>query len=296
MYNTGMWSAFFFIYCFLGWCFESAYVSMCEKRLINRGFLKGPMLPIYGFGASIMLLVTIPYRDDYMKTYIAGAVAATVLEYFTGAAMEKLFKVKYWDYSLKKFNIKGYICLSSTIVWGFFAIFLVNVIHNPIGEAVSALPHAVLYMVDTVIAMIMIWDFAVSFKTAFGMRNLIIKLNEYKEKTRAEIKAALKNFDIAKPEISKFMHGSIRDMLYASENLSKQMMLQKFSHEKYTSLKKKIEEIRVHAAERTEHISKKATKDKLKMLRRNPTRKNKWLAEEFEKLKHAEKNRRKNKL
>lgn len=288
MYGLSVWCAFFFTYCFFGWCFESVYVSICEKKLINRGFLKGPMLPIYGFGALIMLYVTIPFREQYLKMYFAGAISATVLEYFTGAAMEKLFKVKYWDYSSKKMNIKGYICLSSTIAWGFFTIFLVKVIHNPIEKNILMIPHTILYIIICIVGGLMIWDFVISFRTAFGMRSLIVKINEYKEKTGAELKEVVKNLDSIKPEISKLLHGGVQEVLYAAENLSKQMLSQKFSHERYFSLKVKIEELKNRAAENMEHISRKATKDKLKMLRRNPTKQNKWLAEEFEKIKHLQ--------
>lgn len=287
-----MWCAFFFIYCFFGWCFESAYVSLCEKKPINRGFLNGPALPIYGTGALIMLYVTIPFKEDYIKMYFAGAISATALEYCTGAAMEKIFKVKYWDYSTKKFNINGHICLSSTIAWGFFTIFLVKVIHTPIENTVTKIPSVILYILVVFIGVLMLWDFAVSFKTAFGMRNLIIKINEYKEKTREDIKDAVKNFDNIKPEISKLMHGGAKEILCAAENLSKQMLSQRFSHDRYSLLKIKIEELKQRATENMEHISVKATKDKLKMLHRNPTRANKRLAEEFEKLKRLNKTKK----
>ena len=83
MYTYGMvqWILFFYIYCFFGWCFESAYMSICEKRLVNRGVMKGRFLPIYGSGAILLLFVTMPFRDNYALMYISGAVSATVLEY-----------------------------------------------------------------------------------------------------------------------------------------------------------------------------------------------------------------------
>ena len=118
-YTTVDWLMFFYIYCFLGWCFESTYVSIQHKKWINRGFMRGPFLPLYGSGAVIMLFVTIPVRDNVFLTFLFGAVGATILEYFTGAAMEALFKVRYWDYSNNRFNLNGHICLGTTIAWGF---------------------------------------------------------------------------------------------------------------------------------------------------------------------------------
>lgn len=77
-YTTVDWLMFFYIYCFLGWCFESTYVSIQHKKWINRGFMRGPFLPLYGSGAVIMLFVTIPVRDNFFLTFLFGAVGATI--------------------------------------------------------------------------------------------------------------------------------------------------------------------------------------------------------------------------
>ena len=121
-YTWYQWLAFFYVYCFLGWIFESTYVSLKQKRLVNRGFLRLPMLPLYGSGAVMMLWVSLPVRDSLPLVYISGFIAATALEYVTGAVMERLFKVRYWDYSSQPFQLHGYICLSSSIAWGFLTI------------------------------------------------------------------------------------------------------------------------------------------------------------------------------
>jgi len=130
------WITFFYIYCFFGWVFESAYVSLKTRRFVNRGFLRLPMLPLYGTGAVMMLWVSLPVKDNLVLVYFSGVVAATVLEYVTGYMMERLFKMKYWDYSSQRFQINGYICLTSSIAWGFLTIFLTEVIHRPIAEFV----------------------------------------------------------------------------------------------------------------------------------------------------------------
>lgn len=114
-YTWYQWLTFFYLYCFFGWIFESTYVSLKQKRFVNRGFLRLPMLPLYGSGAVMMLWVSIPFQDSLILTYISGVIGATVLEYVTGYVMERLFKVRYWDYSNQPFNIHGYICLSSSI-------------------------------------------------------------------------------------------------------------------------------------------------------------------------------------
>ncbi|MDO4327807.1 MAG: hypothetical protein Q4C66_00530 [Lachnospiraceae bacterium] len=135
-YEWYQWILFFFCYCFFGWIFESTYVSLKSRRFVNRGFLRLPMLPLYGTGAVMMLFVSLPVKDNLVLVYFSGVVAATALEYVTGWGMEKLFKMRYWDYSNQRFNVKGYICLSSSIAWGFLTIFLTEVIHRPIEHMV----------------------------------------------------------------------------------------------------------------------------------------------------------------
>ena len=140
VYTWYQWLTFFYLYCFFGWIFESSYVSILKRRFVNRGFLRIPMLPLYGSGAVMMLVVSEPFQDSLLLTWVSGVIGATILEYVTGWAMEQLFKVRYWDYSNQKFNLHGYICLSSSIAWGFLTIFMTNVIHKPIERAVLSLP------------------------------------------------------------------------------------------------------------------------------------------------------------
>ena len=134
------WLTFFYIYCFFGWIFESTYVSLKQHHFVNRGFLRLPMLPLYGTGAVMMLWVSLPVKDNLLLVSCSGVVAASLLEYVTGYIMERLFKVRYWDYSSQKFNLHGYICLTSSIAWGFLTIFMTEIIHRPIERFVLNLP------------------------------------------------------------------------------------------------------------------------------------------------------------
>lgn len=138
-YTWYQWLLIFYVYCFFGWIFESTYVSLKQRRFVNRGFLRLPMLPLYGTGAVMMLWVSLPLEHNLFLVYLSGLVAATILEYVTGWAMERLFKMKYWDYSNQRFNLNGYICLSSSIAWGFLTIFLTEVIHPPVERLILLL-------------------------------------------------------------------------------------------------------------------------------------------------------------
>ena len=180
-YTWYQWLAFFYVYCFLGWIFESTYVSLKQKRLVNRGFLRLPMLPLYGSGAVMMLWVSLPVRDSLPLVYISGFIAATALEYVTGAVMERLFKVRYWDYSSQPFQLHGYICLSSSIAWGFLTILMTRMIHKPIEAFALWLPSSVLTGVTMVVTVIFAADFALSFKAALDLRDVLVRMEQAKD-------------------------------------------------------------------------------------------------------------------
>ena len=95
---------------------------MKKGRWVNRGFLNGPFLPIYGFGAVTILISTMSVRDSVPLIFLLGMLGATVLEYVTGACMERMFHVRYWDYSNQKLNLNGHICLTSSLAWGIFSV------------------------------------------------------------------------------------------------------------------------------------------------------------------------------
>ena len=98
IYTTGQWVLLFFFYCFCGWIWESCYVSLKQRRWVDRGFLQGPILPIYGSGAILILFTTLPVAQSLPLIWLLGMLSATALEYATGAVMERLFKVRYWVY------------------------------------------------------------------------------------------------------------------------------------------------------------------------------------------------------
>ncbi len=169
-YSTSQWLLFFYVYCFLGWCFESSYVSIKNHRLVNRGFMRGPFLPLYGSGAIIMLFLAKPFPDQPIPMFFSGMIGATILEYITGVCMEALFKVRYWDYSNKKFNFQGQICLSSSIAWGVLTIILNNWIHKPVEHFILLLSPFALHTLVSILTLLLSADFITAFKTALDLR------------------------------------------------------------------------------------------------------------------------------
>lgn len=201
IYTAGQWVLLFFFYCFCGWVWESCYVSLCQRHWVNRGFLHGPLLPIYGSGAIIILFVTLPAAGNLALVWLLGMLAATALEYVTGAAMERLFKVRYWDYSQKKFNLDGHICLSSSIAWGFFSILLVRFIHPPIARLLADVPSWLVDPLALALTAAFTVDVVRSVQAALDLRDVLTRLTEENEDLRrlakrAEVAAAFAEDDL----------------------------------------------------------------------------------------------------
>ena len=127
----------FLIYSMLGWLVESVYMSICNRKLINRGFVRGPFCPIYGFGALIVYFLLRPVCDNIYLLYLFGCLVPTAFEYLTAKLMMKVFGEVWWDYSNKPFNYKGILCLESTIAWGFYTVGLFLFLHKGVEFIVS---------------------------------------------------------------------------------------------------------------------------------------------------------------
>lgn len=192
-YTPVQWLLLFYIYCFFGWCFESAYVSACQRRFVNRGFVRLPLLPIYGTGALCILLFCLPYRGNYPLVFVLGVIFPTILEYIVGWSMERLFKMTYWDYSNKKINLHGYICLSSSIAWGVLSLLLIHLIHPPIERLLSHIPPLIGWILVIPVSIVFAADFIVAFRTAFNLRHVLEDLERLRtqlDETRVQLELA----------------------------------------------------------------------------------------------------------
>ena len=183
MYNYSLfqWMMFFFVYCFFGWCIESTIVSISKRQLVNRGFLRIPMLPLYGTGAVLILFLTIPIRESIIAVYLVGFIGATILEYFTGMIMESLFKMKYWDYSHHKLQLHGRICLTSSLFWGVLSVALTESIHPPIERWILSLNQTVMSVGVCITACLMLADTIISARAALDLAKVLEHLSAARE-------------------------------------------------------------------------------------------------------------------
>ncbi len=119
LYYVVLW---FLLYSFLGWMVESAYMSFCNRRWTNRGFMLGPLCPIYGVGALTVYFLLRGFEGNYLLLYAVGCIVPTMLEFLTAQIMLLIFGEVWWDYREKPFNYRGILCLESTLVWGLYTV------------------------------------------------------------------------------------------------------------------------------------------------------------------------------
>ena len=122
-YTVLQWATFFMLYCIFGWCYECTYCSVKSGHLQNRGFCHGPWIPIYGVGSCLLVLLTHGHEGNLFYLFCVGFIGGTCLEFVTGVTMNKLFHMRWWDYSQNPLNFHGYICVPASIGWGCAAIF-----------------------------------------------------------------------------------------------------------------------------------------------------------------------------
>lgn len=170
--------AYFIIYSFIGWGLESIYKSILQKRMVNSGFLHGPFCPIYGYGAMIMYLSLRNLTNNLVILFSYGIVVLSLFEYIVGIFLEIVFKTKYWDYSKKRFNIHGRVCLQNSIYWGILGVIFMTVIHPLIEKLYNTIP--VQYSI-VIVSLAIIGIFIDTVITIIGLVKINIKLKNLEE-------------------------------------------------------------------------------------------------------------------
>lgn len=165
--------AYFLIYSCLGWCLEVIYAAVTTGKLVNRGFLNGPVCPIYGFGMVIVLFTLTPLADNVFLLYVGGVILPSVLELAGGWALEKLYHTRWWDYSDFPFNIGGYICLQFSLLWGVGTLVVMKAVHPVIADLVAMVPTLIGFIVMCVLYAVYAADVVV---TAFAASDLAREL------------------------------------------------------------------------------------------------------------------------
>lgn len=181
-YSLYRLALFFLVYAFLGWLSEEVFALVRHGKLVNRGFLTGPVCPIYGFGMIIIILCLTPVQDILPLLFLGSAVLTTLLEFVTGYVLEKFFKTKWWDYSEEHFNVKGYICLKFSILWGFAGVFIMDIVHPSVMKLLDKLSYKAGLVIIAVSAVLFAVDLTTTLVSMIDLHKGVAKLEELSAK------------------------------------------------------------------------------------------------------------------
>lgn len=168
----------FFVYAFLGWCTEVSYAALRTGKFVNRGFLNGPVCPIYGCGVVVVLAGLEPLKGNFVLLFLGSVVLTSALEWATGFVLEKLFRQRWWDYSDKPFNLGGYICLEFSIMWGFACLFVVDILHPSIEFFIRLIPHTLGWVLLGLFSAAMAVDLAATVRTIAKLNRQLDQIDQ----------------------------------------------------------------------------------------------------------------------
>ena len=244
---------YFFVYGFLGWCTEVIFAAFKQHRFVNRGFLNGPICPIYGVGVTLVIACLEAFQSNLLLLYISSVILVTVLEGVTGWAMDKLFHNKWWDYSKLPFNIGGYVCPLFSLIWGVACVFIVYFVHPLIHQVLSLIPHTAGIALIAILGIALLSDIIVT-------TSAIVKFNQYLER--------LKHITDELHAISN----QIGSELY--QNVMHVLDMQESSRQKLDDVKLEVsEEIRMQIVElktRAQNLGEKVPKPARRLLKAFP--------------------------
>ena len=185
--NLCFYFVLFLIYSFIGWLMEISFTLYKDKTLVNRGFLMGPYCPIYGCGCILIILLLKRYLNDFIALFIMSMVICSILEYLTSYIMEKLFKARWWDYSDRRFNINGRICLRTMIPFGLLGLFIMYVSNPFFFSIIEKIPGNILNIICIVLMLIFLVDNIISFKIISNVNITSKKIKDNTEEITGEI-------------------------------------------------------------------------------------------------------------
>jgi uncharacterized membrane protein len=172
------------MFSFIGWACEVIYCSVLSKKLVNRGFLAGPVCPVYGFGALLVIWLLSPVQANIPVIFLCGMVITSALEYITGWLLEVFFSTKWWDYSNRRFNLEGRVCLMNSVLFGILCVILMRGIYPLALYLVGLIPEFWIGVTSTALTAIFAVDIAITVNTMINMNERLKKLHEFTEELK----------------------------------------------------------------------------------------------------------------
>ena len=247
MRNVFTYFMLFFIYAILGWIIETTLVSIEKRKFVNRGFLIGPYCPIYGFGGLAITILLKNYTKDPIVLFLMAVIICGTLEYFTSYIMEKIFKARWWDYSAKKYNINGRICLETVVPFGILGCLVMYVLNPITFKYLNMLSNSMLNIISAICFTIFITDNIVSYNVRSSFTKTVKTINVGKIKDNTE-------------EITK----KVREVLIGKSFFNKRLMeaypnLQAKIKEKARQIAQKAKEVKTEMSDKVESMKEKIT-------------------------------------
>lgn len=239
--------ALFFIYSIAGWIMESVNISIRNKKITNRGFLVGPYCPIYGWGVLLITILLQKYHEDIIATFFLSIIICGSLEYVTSYIMEKIFKARWWDYSNRKFNINGRICLETLIPFGIAGTTITIWINPFLLKYINIIPTNIMQIILGLLSALFIMDIIVSFKIVLNLKEMSKEFKDNTDEISNKVKTIIKKKMILYKRL-------VRAFPRIKENVF---------YSKWDDMKKKIEESKKEISIKIDN-SKEEIKNKIK--------------------------------
>ncbi len=190
MYTLCYYFLLFLVFSVLGWIMECTVILITQRRLTNRGFLIGPYLPIYGVASITMILCLTRFKNNIFLLFLLSVLLCSTIEYLTSYLMEKLFKARWWDYSQKKFNLQGRICLQNALAFGIMGVILVKYASSLVTNSLDKIPHQVLIYIALAFFIVFMIDVCLSFCIMNKIKDTITSI--MKEDSSSEMTSKVK--------------------------------------------------------------------------------------------------------
>ena len=188
--------ALYYIYSVAGWIMETVSVSIQKRKFVDRGFLIGPYCPIYGTGVVAITVLLKKYSDDVVATFFMSIIICGILEYMTSYFMEKIFKARWWDYTNRKFNINGRVCLQNLVIFGILGTFIVFVANPFLIKYINMIPITTLHIILGIFSFIFLLDTIVSYKLIFELKDISRELKDNTIEISEKVKKRIRSWKI----------------------------------------------------------------------------------------------------
>ncbi|WP_353892774.1 putative ABC transporter permease [Proteinivorax hydrogeniformans] len=242
-------SFFYFVfYSFVGWNLEVLYHLKKQRRFVNRGFLNGPICPIYGISATLIVILLTPFKDNLIALFIGGFIIASVVELFTGYLLERFFDTRWWDYSEESFNLWGYVCVKFSIYWGALTVFFLNAIHPFVNMLWLNIPNVIKNWIIPIFLVGIIIDSILTVSSLVQFKSILAEFDDITERLRQNVTLMkdkkLKNISLERLKRENKKLRSLQNRLINKINIQHKAWLKHYPNLKSKKFKHIIGELK----------------------------------------------------